>query len=344
MIVENTWYVAAWADEITTEPLARRLCNTPVVLYRTFDGAAHALLDSCSHRGAPLSKGTVVENGIRCNYHGVVFGCDGACVEIPNQDVIPDKARVDYFPLVEKDQILWMWHGDQDRADESLIPSYPFHNDSQNWPHKHDMMPVKTHYLMLIDNLLDATHLAYLHTGSVGGAAPNVHMVAENNLNATDNGLRLERYMSNAPAPPAYNNCVDFKGELIDRWQEFDFIAPSTVLQYSGGVLAGHHRETAGAPRFDMRIFHSLTPETDTTCFYFWSTANGHDTSNPEATERIDREIRGALAEDKDMVEAQQERVDELGENRLVANRADGPRIMARRAVKRLQEQQNSPG
>ena len=341
MIVNNCWYLAAWADEVTTTPLARRICNKPVVLYRTFDGVAHALLDSCSHRGAPLSKGTVVENGIRCNYHGLVFGCDGACVEIPNQERIPAKARVNQFPLVEKDLMLWLWHGDPDKADEHLIPGYPFHNDGENWPHKHDMMPVKTHYLMLVDNLLDATHLSYLHSESVGGSAPNVHMVAENSLSSTDNGIRLERRMNNAPAPPAYNNCVDFKGELIDRWQEFDFIAPATVIQYSGGVLAGQDRKTAGAPRFDMRIFHSLTPETDTTCFYFWSTANGHDTKNSEATQAIDREIRAALAEDKDMVEAQQERINEFGEDWLVDNRADGPRIIARKAVLRLQERQN---
>ena len=340
MIVNNAWYVAAWADEITAKPLARRICNRPVVLYRTLDGQAHALLDSCCHRGAPLSLGTVVDKGIRCNYHGLVFGGDGVCVEIPNQDTIPRKARVQHFPLIEQDQMLWIWHGDADKADASLIPAYPFHNDVRKWPHKHDMMPVQCHYLMLVDNLLDATHLAYVHPASVGGSAPNVHMVAKNQLDATDNGITLSRLMSNAPAPPVYHNCVPFPG-LIDRWQEFEFIAPGSVIQYSGGVPAGADRATAGAPRFDMRIFHALTPETDTSCFYFWSTANGHETDNPAATATIDTEIRKALAEDKLMVEAQQARISELGEDRLVDNRADAPRVMARRAVAKLMQRQN---
>lgn len=130
IIVNNIWYVAAWADEVTTKPLARRICNQPIVLYRTFDGIAHALLDSCCHRGAPLSMGTVVEKGIRCNYHGLIFGCDGRCVEVPNQEDILENAHVNQFPLVEKDLLLWIWHGDSDRADESLIPDYPFHNDA----------------------------------------------------------------------------------------------------------------------------------------------------------------------------------------------------------------------
>jgi len=340
MIVKNAWYVAAWGDEITDQPIARRICNEPVVLYRTKEGKAVALQDSCSHRGAPLSLGTVVDKGIRCNYHGLIFGCDGACVEVPNQEVIPKKARVASYPLVEKDQMLWIWHGDPERADESMIPDYPFHNDSKNWPHIHDMMPVKCHYLMLVDNLLDATHLAYVHPDSVGGSSPSVHMVAKNSLDATDNGIKLSRQMSNAPAPPVYNNCVPFPG-MIDRWQDFEFIAPAFVIQYSGGVQTGEDRKTAGAPRFDMRIWHALTPETDNSCFYFWSTANGHETDNPAATDKIDSEIRTALAEDKVMVEAQQERIDEFGEDWLVDNKADAPRVMARRAVTKLQARQN---
>jgi len=340
MIVKNSWYMAAWADEVSTSPLARRICNNPVVLYRTLEGKANALIDSCSHRGAPLSLGTVVENGIRCNYHGLVFGCNGTCVEIPNQENIPQKARVDSFPLVEKDQMLWIWIGSPEKADESLVPDYPFHNDRKHWPHYHDMLPVKSHYIMLVDNLLDATHLSYLHSASVGGSSPDVHMVAQNDLSKTENGIRLNRYMQNSPPPETYNNCVELP-ERIDRWQEFEFVAPSSVIQYSGGVPAGKDRKTARAPRFDMRIFHTITPETDTTCFYFWSVANGHDTDNPAATETITKEIRVALGEDKVMVEAQQLRVTELGEDRLVNNAADRPRMLARNAIKRFNERQN---
>src|SRR5687768_3923997 len=130
MVVQNAWYLAAWAREVSTKPLARRICNEPVVLFRTLDGQASALIDSCAHRGAPLSLGTVVEQGIRCNYHGVVFAASGECRSIPNQDVIPPQARVKRFPLVERDQMLWVWIGEAAKADESLIVDYPFHGDA----------------------------------------------------------------------------------------------------------------------------------------------------------------------------------------------------------------------
>lgn len=340
MIVRNAWYVAAWADEISTTPLARRICNEPIVLFRTFDGKACALIDSCAHRGAPLSLGTVVERGIRCNYHGVVFGCSGQCTEIPNQEMIPERARVKSFPLVEKDQILWIWIGDDEKADSSLIPDYPFHGD-KNWPGKHTMAHVASNYLLIADNLLDATHLAYVHGSTVGGSEPNVHMTAEASLKPTENGHRYERMMKGAPPPPAYSACVKFDG-LIDRWQEFDFIAPSTVLQYSGGVPAGADPKTAGAPRFDMRILHSATPATDNTCYYFYSVANGHLTDDPQATETIFEQIAAAIVEDKLFIEAQQKRVDELGEERLFDNAADSARIMARRAVAKYAKMHNA--
>lgn len=336
MIVQNAWYIAAWASEVTSTPLARRICNLPVVLFRTLDGQACALIDSCAHRGAPLSLGTVTELGIRCNYHGVVFDCTGKCAQIPNQDIIPEKAKVRRFPLVEKDKALWIWIGDEESADETLIVDYPFHDDPQ-WPSRFAMSPVASNYLLIGDNLLDATHLAYVHGASVGGSDPNVHMSAESSLKPTARGHRFERLMRNAPPPPAYSACVTF-ADKIDRWQEFDFIAPSTVLQYSGGVPTGVDRATAGAPRFDMRIFHSATPATDNNCYYFWSVQNGHDVHDPAATDTIYDQIESAIVEDKLFIEAQQLRVDELGEERLFDNAADAARIMARRAVRKYQK------
>jgi hypothetical protein len=55
-----------------------------------------------------------------------------------------------------------------------------------------------------------------------------------------------------------------------------------------------------------------LTPETETSCFYFWSCGNGYRQNDPETTEQLYREIAPTFVEDKDMVEAQQTRLDEF--------------------------------
>ena len=39
MLLRNAWYIAAWADEIGAMPLARRICDEPIVLFRDRDGS-----------------------------------------------------------------------------------------------------------------------------------------------------------------------------------------------------------------------------------------------------------------------------------------------------------------
>jgi phenylpropionate dioxygenase-like ring-hydroxylating dioxygenase large terminal subunit len=343
MMIKNAWYMAAWAHELSATPLARRICNDPVVLFRTGEGEPVALIDACCHRGAPLSRGAVVKCGIRCNYHGMVFDKDGLCVEIPGQQSIPRKARVRSYPVVEKDSMIWIWMGNSELANPADILDYPYHGDRVNWPTRFAMSPARSNYLLLVDNLLDATHLAYVHPDSVGGAAPDVHFRAQMNVQRTRDGVRSERHMNGSPAPPAYTNCVAFSGP-VDRWQEFDFIAPAVVLQYSGAVEAGKSREDRIGPRFDMRLFHALTPETQTTSFYFWSASNGHAKNDLAATDLIVTEITKAIVEDKAMVEAQQERISELGEDRLVDNRSDAVRILMRQAVDRFAKNSEGAG
>ena len=68
----NAWYVAAWDHEVTRKPMARRIADRPLALYRTEDGKAVALADACWHRLAPLSMGkTVGKDEIQCPYHGI---------------------------------------------------------------------------------------------------------------------------------------------------------------------------------------------------------------------------------------------------------------------------------
>ena len=99
MLLRNAWYIAAWADELGSEPLARRICNDPVVLFRDGAGKVGVLADRCCHRAAPLHRGSVVEAGIQCGYHGLVFDGSGHCIAIPGQTLIPEDARVRVFTV-----------------------------------------------------------------------------------------------------------------------------------------------------------------------------------------------------------------------------------------------------
>jgi vanillate O-demethylase monooxygenase subunit len=335
MLVRNAWYIGAWADELRAEPLARRICDEPVVLFRDAAGKAAALADRCCHRAAPLSMGKIVEAGLECGYHGLTFDGSGRCVRIPGQRQIPQDACVRSYPIVEKDQLVWLWMGEAEKADPALIVDFPFHNDAGKWPNKHDVYPIKGNYMLMVDNLMDLTHLGYLHAKTVGGN-PSAHVDAEMKTTRTPTGLKFTRWMKNSMPPPSYVKAGGFKGR-IDRCQEFEFVAPSTVLQWTGAIDAGAEFTDAQRDfRFQFRLFHGLTPETETTCFYFWSVANGYRQNEPEATEQLYREIAPTFVEDRVMVEAQQARLNEFGEDGLVDIASDANRMHMRRMVERL--------
>lgn len=338
MFIKNAWYMAAWAHEVDEGLLARTLCNTQVVLFRDkITGKAAALQDRCCHRGVPLRLGQTVAEGLECGYHGMVFDTNGSCVRIPGQASIPAKAKVRSYPVVEQDEIIWIWLGDAELADSAKIVSYPHHNDYAKWPHKHQMYRVNASYMLLVDNLMDLTHLAFVHKSTIGGN-PKAHVEAKTTVTPREDGLHFIRWLPESMPPPTYRKAVEL-GERIDRWMEFQFIAPGTVLQWTGGIDSGKGAmQNRDQPGFSLRIFHGLTPETETSCFYFWSAANGYCQSDPQATDALFGEIDKAFNEDKVIVEAQQASLTENGEQGLVDIVSDAARIHMRRVVKRLVE------
>jgi phenylpropionate dioxygenase-like ring-hydroxylating dioxygenase large terminal subunit len=335
--IRNAWYIVGWADEVTAAPLARRICNEPIVVFRDGAGKAAALSDRCCHRGTPLSLGEMVESGIQCGYHGLVFDTTGRCVHVPGQDRIPEKARVPAYPLVEKDALLWIWVGEAEKADPSLIIDLPQHNDPRRWPHRHDVYHIAGSYLLMVDNLMDLTHLGYVHKKTIGGN-PAAHVGATMETTRTETGLKFTRWMMNSTPPPTYVNAYGFTGK-VDRWQEFEFIAPGSVKQWTGALDAG-----AGAAEgkrdggFQFHVFHGLSPETATSCHYFWSTATGYRQDEPEACEQFFRDSGATFLEDKVVVEQQQARLDEFGEDWLVNIASDGARAHMRRVIERMRD------
>ena len=80
---KNGWYAASWSKDLTTAPVARTFLDERVVLFRGASGKPGALEDRCCHRAAPLSRGEVAGDHLRCGYHGLLFDEQGQCVEVP---------------------------------------------------------------------------------------------------------------------------------------------------------------------------------------------------------------------------------------------------------------------
>jgi phenylpropionate dioxygenase-like ring-hydroxylating dioxygenase large terminal subunit len=334
----NTWYMAAWAHEVGDAPLARTICNEQIVLFRDrATGLAAALQDRCCHRGAPLRLGEVTDRGLRCGYHGVTYDCSGSCVHVPGPGKIPSKLKVRNFAVEERDEVVWIWMGEPAQADHSKILAYPYHGDTRKWPHKKHMHKVAANYMLLIENLMDLTHLAFVHKSTIGGN-PQAHADAKMTVVPKDTGLHFIRWLPNSAPPATYSKALGITAN-VDRWMEFEYFAPGNVVQWTGALETGRgaeeNRDQPGG--FSLRILHSLTPETEHSSLYFWSISNGYRQEDPDATEQIFQEVNTAFQEDKAMVEAQQSTLLSTGgEEGLVNIVSDVARVHMRRALQRL--------
>ena len=343
----NAWYQAAWNSELGDTPMARTILNEKIVLFRGADGKVGALEDRCCHRAAPLHMGTVMPNGLQCGYHGMIFNREGKCISIPGQDSIPPQARVKSYPIVEKQEFIWIWMGDPAKADESQIVDYPWNDDYKNWPHKHGMYHVKCNYELLIDNLMDLTHIPFIHRKTIGGGVQMEQVNAKVDVTRKDTGVHYIRWMLANVPPPTYVKGAGFKeGVRVDRWQEFEFVAPTSVIQWSGALEVGRGaQENRNQPGgFSLRLYHGATPETEDSCFYFWTPANGYRTDDPAATEQLYKEIAYTFTEDLAFLEGQNARLKETPDRPLVDVKHDGMRVHARRVLERMiRAEQSSP-
>src|SRR6476646_4585773 len=206
--LENYWYAAAWAEEIRATPLARRILDRPVALFRTESGRAAAFDDCCPHRMVPLSRGRVEGETLRCAYHGLRFDCSGQCVEVPGQVNIPPRARVNSYPLVERWQLAWIWMGDPALADPALIPELTW-LDSPAWRDAHGTITYECNYVLLLDNLIDLSHTTFVHQRTIG-----TDDVAKTPIKTTGDARRVlvERTTNDTEPSVMYKRAGGFTG------------------------------------------------------------------------------------------------------------------------------------
>lgn len=190
-LIPNAWYVGAWSHELGEQPLARKILGEDVVLFRSRAGQAAVLEDRCCHRAVKLSLGTTVENGLQCGYHGMVFDCAGACIGNPG-DKLNANLKVRAFPVVERQNFVWVWMGDPALADDSLIIDFPYHDQSDEWEFSYARYDIAANYMLMIDNLMDMTHLSYVHGSTIGGN-PDEDDDAELTTDRTPNGAHYVR-------------------------------------------------------------------------------------------------------------------------------------------------------
>ncbi|MDH6287756.1 phenylpropionate dioxygenase-like ring-hydroxylating dioxygenase large terminal subunit [Rhodococcus opacus] len=301
--LKNAWYMAAWSQDLGVgKLLSRTIIGVPVVLYRSNDGVAHALMDRCPHRFAPLSRGGLNDRGIACGYHGLEFDHDGVCIRNPHPSgKIPKRAHVNAYPVVERDTIAWIWMGDRD-PDEDLIPDYSILTKS-NGVTRRDYLLMDASFDLIVDNLLDCSHTSFLHKGVLGTEGM---IAAPTRIEQTGDTLNVIRTIGNVEPPAMLDMQYKQNGEPVDTWTDFRWDVPSSLLLDVGVTEPDAPRER-GTGYFGV---HILTPETTTTTHYHTSAArwNIRPGSETEEVRDLIADMRKFAFEEEDepMIQAQQ--------------------------------------
>lgn len=313
MFLKNCWYVAAWSHElIDGRMLARTLLEEAVLLYKSESGRVVALQDRCCHRGVPLHLGRREGDCVRCMYHGLKFDPSGKCIQIPGQDVIPAKLGVRSYPVVEKDHLVWIWMGDPAEADSGKIIDFPYLRDPQ-WKGIPDYMHYDANWLLIVDNLSDFAHLAFVHTKTLGGSEEYAYKTRPVAVERLADGFRVERWHMDAAPPPFHRKVLPAaeKDRHVDRRNIGRMHIPGIFFLESMFSPAGSGSEQGNREGSrEYRNCQFMTPETRRTTHFFWTYLNNFEGEDANVSRSLHQSLIEGFLEDKHLIEAQQVVID----------------------------------
>ena len=294
--LKNCWYVAGWAHEVTDELFSRKILGEQVLIYRQADGKAVAIADRCPHRFAPLSMGRIRGDNVECGYHGLQFDGTGACAHNPHGKVLPAACRVRAYPIFERHGALWLWMGEPNNAEAMPIPDFS-HLVAEGRKTIYGGTPVAASYELIADNLMDASHTQYVHHDLLGtDAFSNAkHEVIEAGGSVHSNYL-----VADTTVPAAYRDYFDDSIQVVDYSVNFHWQAPGLVINRVSLVPKDHPDKA-----IHRTGTHLMTPETETTCHYFFAHTRNFQIDDTRVDARTRRWQKSGLTEqDGPIIEA----------------------------------------
>ena len=340
--VRNAWYVAGWSHELAAEtPFAISILGERIVIWRTASGALHALEDRCVHRLAPLSLGRCEGERLRCMYHGLLFDADGKAVEIPGQPQVTPQARVRRYAVVDRHSWLWVWMGEAEEADERLIPQ-AVGLDHPDYILGHGHLDYAAEARLINDNLLDFSHLTFVHSESFGSGPQFAESPAR--ITPLERGIRYERWTENSTGSSSRRS-----PEPMDSFMTYDFLIPGILLMTGGVFPLGTAKACDhGQPDLSQAVngvtftSQAVTPMGGKSARYFFSWGPHRDHGDPALRDMLMGMADKAFAEDKVMIEAQQRVIDDTPDPRIMPTVHDRGVTLFNRLVEKLARQESA--
>jgi 3-ketosteroid 9alpha-monooxygenase subunit A len=159
------WFqVARSADLHEKQVIPIGYFSKALVLFRTEQGDPAVLSAYCPHLGAHLGIGGSVHGEcVRCPFHAWEFDRSGSCQTIPYTTKIPKKARVRSWPVVERNNLVWIWYHPNNDPPSFDVPDVPEASDPAWSSYQHFSWKIRTCNQEIGENSVDRAHFRYVH-------------------------------------------------------------------------------------------------------------------------------------------------------------------------------------
>lgn len=330
-VPHHAWYPVAASEEVGRQPLARRLLDVALVLYRTTSGDPVALEDRCAHRPVRLSDGLLEGDLLRSTYTGFTYEPSGRCVSVPTQDQVPYGAAVRAFPVRDDGSFVWVWAGEAGLAalrtppDTSLLRA-------EGWSTFGGVLDTAAGIGLLLDNFCDITHVAQLDR-AIAPPALTAGPTPPMEVEVSETSMRFVRHFPASTLPAWHAQVLDLPEDAThEQIEEGEFVGPGYWVDRWSVEVAGH------GPRDGRHVFvfsHALVPVSTNRTRHAW---------------RVSRNFSGGAAADGtlkplfetyyarvgEVLEQMQQILDDEGPRPEVAVTADAAVSQVRRIVQRM--------
>jgi phenylpropionate dioxygenase-like ring-hydroxylating dioxygenase large terminal subunit len=175
-LFRSLWLPALLSSQLPapkSPPVRLKLLGEELIAFRDGAGEVGIVQAHCAHRSAPLFFGKVVEQGLRCSYHGWLYDRTGQCIEMPSEpnSNLCTKMKLKSYQVVEKADIVWIYMGE---APAPALPQFPW----MEVPRSQRLSSVwlqETNWVQGAEGEIDSSHVSTLHKSSQGITADRVH-------------------------------------------------------------------------------------------------------------------------------------------------------------------------
>lgn len=186
MIEATLWHPVAAAQDVVQAPVAVRLLERDIVLWRDAQGCLGAFADQCPHRGARLSLGRVQDGRLECPYHGWQFAANGQCTHVPALPHFtpPPTHCARRYEVHEAHGLAWV----RLEAGDARLPAFAAEDDAHLRKVLCGPYDVAASAPRIVENFLDMSHFGFVHEGWLG--AREAAHIDDYRVERTPTGLR----------------------------------------------------------------------------------------------------------------------------------------------------------